>query len=221
MLMIEEREALVRYGKRLLESGYVLGSGGNISLIDRAEGLVAITPSGLPYERMNIDDIVLLDLDGNTREGHLEPSSEYQLHLSLLAQRPDVNAVVHTHSPFATAVACLGWDLPSFHYLVAVSGISIPCAPYAIYGSQQLADNVCNVIGNGKAVLMANHGLVAVADTLAKAFDIAEIVEYLSCVYLQTRAVGHPQLLSELDMTQVMGKFDSYGNQQDNLEGSE
>jgi len=209
MLMIEEREALVSYGKRLLESGYVLGSGGNISLMDRAEGLIAITPSGLPYERMNPDDIVVLDLDSNTREGHLKPSSEYQLHLSLLTQRQDINAVVHTHSPFATAVACLGWDLPSFHYLVAVSGISIPCAPYAIYGSQQLADNVCNVISNGKAVLMANHGLVTVADTLEEAFGIADIVEYLSRIYLQTRAVGQPQLLSEQEMTQVMDKFNS------------
>jgi len=212
MLMIEEREALVRYGKRLLESGHVLGSGGNISLIDRTEGLVAITPSGLPYEKMNINDIVVLDLDGNTREGHLAPSSEYQLHLSLLAQRPDINAVVHTHSPFATAVACLGWDLPSFHYLVAVSGVSIPCAPYAIYGSQQLADNVCNVIGNGKAVLMANHGLVAVAGTLAKAFDIADIVEYLSRIYLQVRAVGDPQLLSKQEIAQVISKFEGYAN---------
>lgn len=125
---------------------------------------------------MNPDDIVLLDLDGNTREDHLESSSEYQLHLSLLAQCPDINAVGHTHSPFATAVACLGWNLPSFHYLVAVSGISIPCAPNAIYCSQQLADNVCNVLGNGKAFLIANHGLVAIADTLAKAFENAEIV---------------------------------------------
>ena len=212
MLMIKEREALVSYGKRLLESGYVLGSGGNISLMDRAEGLIAITPSGLPYERMNPDDIVVLDLDSNTREGHLKPSSEYQLHLSLLTQRQDINAVVHTHSPFATAVACLGWDLPSFHYLVAVSGISIPCAPYAIYGSQQLADNVCNVISNGKAVLMANHGLVTVADTLEEAFGIADIVEYLSRIYLQTRAVGQPQLLSEQDMTQVISKFEGHGN---------
>ena len=210
MLMIEEREALVRYGKKLLESGYVLGSGGNISLMDRTEGLIAITPSGLPYERMNADDIVVLDLDANTREGHMKPSSEYQLHLSLLAQRPDINAVVHTHSPFATAVACLGWDLPSFHYLVAISGISIPCAPYAIYGSQELSDNVCNEIGNGRAVLMANHGLVTVADTLAKAFEIADIVEYLSQIYLQVRAVGDPQLLSEQEMTQVVRKFETY-----------
>jgi L-fuculose-phosphate aldolase len=142
MLMTDERKILVRYGKKLLESGHVLGSGGNLSLMDRAKGLVAITPSGLPYDRMKSDDIVVLDLDGNSQEGHLPPSSEYQLHLGLIKQRPDINAVVHTHSPYATAVACLGSDLPSFHYLVALSGVSIPCAPYAIYGSQQLADNV-------------------------------------------------------------------------------
>ena len=211
MLMKSEREAVLAYSKRLLSSGLVKGSGGNISLGNPDKSMIAITPSGIVYDVMTIEDIVILDLDGNLIEGKRKPTSEMAFHLALQNLRPDIHAVVHTHSDYATAMACLGWALPPVHYLIGYAGNEVPIAPYATYGTQELSDNICSVIGEGNAVLMANHGVVCVGSSLDKAFTTAEMVEYVSHLYLLTKSVGDPVILDKHQMADVLEKFDSYG----------
>ncbi len=213
MLLQAEREAVVAYGKKLIESGLVKATGGNLSLVNEEKTLLAISPTGVAYETMQPEDVVVVDLSGKWVEGRLKPSSEIAFHLGLVNLRPDIRAVVHTHSPQATAMACLGWVLPAVHYLIGFAGKQVPVAPYATYGTQALSDNICKTIGEGNAVLMANHGMVAVGTTLEKAYTTAEMVEYVAQIFLQTRAVGNPVILRDEQMDAVLEKFETYGKQ--------
>jgi L-fuculose-phosphate aldolase len=213
MLLFEERQAVTEYAKKLLSTGLVKGTGGNISLTNADKTLLAITPSGVAYEGMTPEDVVVVDMMGKTVDGHLLPSSEIGFHLALVQQRLDIKAVVHTHSEYTTAVACLRWELPAIHYLIGYAGHSVPVAPYATFGTQALSDGICGAIGDGNAVLMANHGLVTVGSTLKAAFSTAEMVEYVAKLYLITKSVGSPVSLSVEEMQEVMGKFVSYGVQ--------
>ncbi|MBN1264335.1 MAG: L-fuculose-phosphate aldolase [Anaerolineales bacterium] len=213
MLLQEERVLVVEYGLRMLNGGLVKGSGGNISLCNKDKTLLAITPTGIPYDSMEPSDIVILDLDGNQVDGDKAPSSEVAFHLGLVNLRPDIISVVHTHSLYATTVACLGWELPAVHYLIGHAGSSVPLTPYATFGSKELSENILATIGIGNATLLANHGLVAVGETLNEAFSAAEMVEYVSQIYLQARAVGEPVILSQQAMDEVLDKFQTYGQQ--------
>lgn len=213
MLLSEERNAITHYAKLLLTTGLVKDTGGNISLTNADKSLVAITPSGIAYETMSPDDVGVLDMDGNHVEGHYLPSSEIGFHLALLRQRPEIKAVVHTHSDYSTALACLRWELPPVHYLIGYAGFHVPLAPYATFGTQALADGICETIGESNAVLLANHGLVTVGTSLKKAFSTAEMVEYVAKLYLITKSVGTPVLLGREEMQEVLEKFSSYGVQ--------
>ncbi|MDF1520841.1 MAG: class II aldolase/adducin family protein [Brevefilum sp.] len=206
-----EREAVLFFGKKLLSSGLVKGSGGNISLSNPEKTMMAVTPSGLAYDVMNLEDIVVTDIAGRKLEGVLEPTSEIAFHCALQNLRPDINAVVHTHSDCATALACLGWELPAVHYLVGFGGKKVKVAPYATYGTQELSDNICSVIGESNAVLMANHGLVCVGTDLKQAFTTAEMIEYVSHLYLLTKSVGEPTILNDQEMDAVIEMFKHYG----------
>lgn len=211
MLMQQEREAIVRYGRRMITSQLTTGSGGNLSLVDRAGGRVAISPSGIEYFDLRPEDVVITDLDGQRVQGDCKPSSELGFHLALYRQRPDVTAVVHTHSVYATTMACLGWEIPAVHYLVGFSGHKVPLAPYATYGTEQLARNVADGIGDYNAVLLANHGLVTVGTDLARAFATAEEIELVARIYYQTRSVGEPVILPDEEMNRVLARFATYG----------
>lgn len=213
MLLFEERQAVTDYSKKLLTTGLVKGTGGNISITNADKTLLAITPSGVAYEGMQPEDVVVVDMEGNTVDGRLLPSSEIEFHLALVQQRPDIKAVVHTHSEYATALACLRWELPAVHYLIGSAGYSVPLAPYATLGTRALAEVICETIGDGNAVIMANHGLVTVGVNLHRAFSTAELVEYVAKLYLITKSVGNPILLSKEEMQAVMEKFTSYGVQ--------
>jgi len=213
MLLLEERTMVVEYGQRMLAAGLVKGSGGNISLCNSDKTLLAITPTGVPYDIMLPEDVVVLNLQGNQVDGDKLPSSEVAFHLGLVNLRPDIFSVVHTHSIHATTVACLGWELPAVHYLIGHAGGKVPVAPYATFGSKELSKHVLNTMGTGNAVLMANHGLVATGSTLKKAFAAAEMVEYVAQIYLQARAVGTPVILSEEAMEDVLDRFSTYGQQ--------
>jgi L-fuculose-phosphate aldolase len=213
MILYEERQAIVNYGKKLLSTGLVKGTGGNISLCNSDKTLLAITPTGVPYTDMRVEDVVVLNVSGDREDGALKPSSEVAFHLSLVNLRPDIRAVVHTHSTYSTTLACLGWELPAVHYLVGHAGSHVPIAPYATYGTQQLSDHICQTIGKGNAVLMANHGLVAVGTNLPNAFTTAEMIEFVAQVYLGTKAVGDPVILDETEMEHVVSKFATYGQQ--------
>jgi L-fuculose-phosphate aldolase len=211
MLMQQEREAIVRYGRRMITSQLTTGSGGNLSLVDRAGGRVAISPSGIEYFDLRPEDVVITDLDGQRVQGDCKPSSELGFHLALYRQRPDVTAVVHTHSVYATTMACLGWEIPAVHYLVGFSGHKVPLAPYATFGTEELARNVADGIGDYNAVLLANHGLVTVGTDLARAFATAEEIELVARIYYQTRSVGEPVILPDEEMNRVLARFATYG----------
>lgn len=213
MFLFDERQAVAEYGKKLITSGLVKGTGGNISLSNPEKTLLAITPSGVSYEGLAPEDVVVVDMEGNRVDGHLKPSSEMAFHLALIQQRPDIKAVVHTHSEHATALACLRWELPAVHYLIGSAGSVVPLAPYATFGTQALADNICRAIGSGNAVLMANHGLVTVGTNLRKAFNTAELVEYVAKVYLITKSVGTPVQLSMEEIEEVIQRSVGYGEQ--------
>lgn len=215
MLLFEERERVVEYGKKLIRTGLVKGTGGNLSLCNPEKSLLAITPTGVAYEEMQPEDVAVLDLQGQQVDGQLAPSSEVAFHLGLVNLRPDIFAVVHTHSPWAATMACLGWELPSVHYLVGFAGKSVRVAPYATYGTPELSEAICSTIGNENAVLMANHGMVAVGGSLDGAFAAAEMVEYVSQIYLQAKAVGTPAILGEQEMETVLKKFETYGQKKE------
>jgi len=211
MRLLEEREAIVQYGRKLITSNLTTGSGGNLSIYNRAEGLVAIKPSGVDYFEMKPKDVVVVAPDGQIVEGDLQPSSEIRFHLALLRYREDINAVVHTHQVYATTIACMNWELPAVHYLVGFSGNKVPLAKYATFGSQELSDNIIAAIGNYNACLMANHGIVTVGKDFGSAFATAEELELVSRLYYQTKCIGEPAILSDKEMITIGEKFQTYG----------
>ena len=212
MRLEKEREEIVAFGRKLLTSGLTAGTGGNLSIANRKRNLVAITPSGVDYLEMSPEDVVLVGMEGGLVEtSKYEPSSELLFHLALYHKRQDIKAIVHTHSVYATTLASLGWEIPPFHYLVAYSGRKVPLAAYATFGSEGLARNVAGAIGENNAALMRSHGVVTVGPTLAKAFETAEIIEYVAKVYCLAKNLGEPTILSHEEMDKVIEKFKSYG----------
>lgn len=186
------------------------GTSGNVSVRRDAETFL-ISPSGVPYEKL--DDIPLMDFDGRWY-GTRRPSSEWRFHRDILKARPDINAIVHTHSKYAVALACTGQGIPAFHYMVAIAGgADIRCAPYATFGSQSLSDNAVAALADRKACLLANHGMIATGPDLASALRLAGEVENLAAQYSAALAAGTPQMLSATEMMKVVGLFRSYGKQ--------
>ena len=209
-MMEYEKEQVVRYGKKLIDRRLTTGSGGNISVYNREKNLVAISPSGLDYYETTPEDIVILDMDGNLVEGKHRPSSEAGMHLAFYKNRADVSGIVHTHSKFATAIACMGWELPAVHYLIGMAGHRVKCTGYATYGSDELAKKALETIGDSNAVLLANHGLIALGEDVDRAFSTAEHLEFVSEVYYLTKTLGTPNILSDENMDEVMKKFGTY-----------
>jgi len=215
MRLEKERKEIVAFGRKLLTSGLTAGTGGNLSIVNRKKNLVAITPSGVDYLEMSPEDVVLLRMEGEPVEtSKYNPSSELLFHLALYRNRQDIQAIVHTHSVYATTLATLGWEIPAFHYLVAYSGRKVPLAAYATFGSEELARNVADAIGENNAVLMGSHGVVTVGPTLAKAFETAEIIEYVARVYYLAKGRGEPTILSDEEMNRVIEKYKGYGSTQ-------
>ena len=159
-----DRAALVEYGKKLVNAGLTKGTGGNLSLFDRERGLMAITPSGIDFFDIRESDIVVMDSGGEVVEGSRTPSSEWQMHLETYLARPDIDAVIHAHTMYATVLACLREPLPATHYMVAVAGVDVPVAEYATYGTPELAHNAVKAMKGRRAVLLANHGILAGAN---------------------------------------------------------
>ncbi len=209
-MMMQEKELVVRYGKKLIDRRLTTGSGGNISVCNREKNLVAISPSGLDYYETTPEDIVILDIDGNLVEGKHRPSSEAGMHLAFYKNRADVSGIVHTHSKFATAIACMGWELPAVHYLIGMAGHRVRCTGYATYGSEELAKKALETIGDSNAVLLANHGLIALGEDVDRAFSTAEHLEFVSEVYYLTKTLGTPNILSDENMDEVMKKFGTF-----------
>jgi L-fuculose-phosphate aldolase len=209
--MQEECDTIVKYGRKLLSSRLTTGTGGNLSVCNRDKSLIAISPSGIEYDQLSSEDIVLLSMDGKKVEGALKPSSEWAIHLALYECRKDICAVVHTHSMYATTLACLHWEIPPVHYLVGFSGNKVPVAPYATFGTSALAKSVTETISQYNAVLMANHGLISVGKNMMSAFTVAEEIEFVAQIYCQAKSVGTPQILSDKEMSTVIARFADYG----------
>ncbi len=212
MLLEAERKSIVEYGRNLINAQLTTGTGGNLSIYNREEGLVAIKPSGVGYFDMGPSDIVVIDLDGKIVDGKYKPSSETRFHLDLYKYRTDICAVIHTHQVYATTLACLNWELPAVHYLIGLAGNKVPLAPYATYGSKELSENIIKSIGNYNACLLANHGLVVVGANIRTAFAAAEEIELVSRLYFQAKCIGNPVILSDDEMAVVTKKFKNYGN---------
>ncbi|HKJ89291.1 MAG TPA: class II aldolase/adducin family protein, partial [Gammaproteobacteria bacterium] len=182
MRNVAARRALVEAMAELGRAGLNEGTSGNAGV--RLPGGLLITPSGIPFERLTPGDMVALDMSGAVTEGRLRPSSEWRFHRDLLAAHPDSGAVVHVHSPYATALACLHWPIPAFHYMVAVAGgTEIPMAPYATFGTEALSGNLLAAMGELRACLLANHGLVVRGRDLEGALALAREVETLARQY--------------------------------------
>jgi len=190
------------------------GKSGNVGV--RVKSGLLVTPSGVPYEEMTPEDIVFMRLDGAVPAGQREPSSEWRFHRDIFASRPEVGAVVHTHAMFATTLACLRKEIPAFHYMVAMAGgDSIRCAPYATFGTQKLSDHALTALEGRKACLLANHGMIAVGETLKDALAMAVEVETLAAQYWRALQVGKPALLPKAEMHRVIAKFATYGKPPD------
>ena len=209
----ELRAALTETARRTASHGLNKGSSGNVSVRLR-EGFL-ITPSGLPNDALHPDQMVAVDMQGQSL-GSLKPSSEWRIHRDIYRARPEVHAVVHAHSPHAVSLSCLRRGIPSFHYLVAAAGgKDIRCAGYATFGTQTLSDAVLAALQDRRACLMANHGLAAVGATLDAALSLAVEVEELCAQYWRAKLMGEPVLLSDAEMDEVRERFKHYGQRGD------
>lgn len=202
-------QQMVKVSQQLVTNGLNKGMSGNISCrID--EGFL-ITPSAVLPEYLSIDSMVNMQFDGSF-EANKKPSSEWRFHRDILQSRPEVNAVIHTHSMFATTMACLHQDIPAFHYMIAMmGGDSVRCAPYALFGSQALSDSAVDALTGRKACLLAHHGMIAIGANLAEALAIAIELENLCEQYWRLLQITpEPPLLSEEQMRVVFQQFKGY-----------
>lgn len=212
MMLEKERELIVAYGKQMSNQGLSKGTSGNISIYNAEEKLMAISPSGIGYFETEPEDVVIMDLNGNIVEGNRKPSSEWGLHTIFYKNKPDAGAVVHTHSTYCTTFACLNQPIKAVHYVIGGSGVTeIPVAEYQTFGTDELAQSAINACGKSKAVLLANHGLVACGPNIQKAFGLAVNIEFVAEMQYRTMAVGTPVILTDEQMEASMKRAKTYG----------
>jgi L-fuculose-phosphate aldolase len=203
------RLAVIATAREMNALGINRGKSGNVSV--RIDGGFLVTPSGLPYAETSPNDIVAVDEDG-VATGSRAPSSEWRFHRDIYAARRDVCAIVHTHSPFATTLACLDRGIPPFHYMIAVAGgADIRCAPYATFGTQTLSDHAVRALDGRNACLLAHHGMIAIGQALPAALALAVEVETLAEMYWRALQIGEPELLDDEEMARVLERFEGYG----------
>ncbi len=208
------RKAVVATAREMNALGINRGTSGNVSARWSSASFdgYLITPTGMVYAETTADDIVAMAIDADTPGGERRPSSEWRFHRDIYRSRDEVEAIVHVHAPFATALACLNRAIPAFHYMVAVAGgKDIRCAPYATFGTQELSDHAVAALVGRKACLLANHGMIAIGRSLAATLALAVEVESLAEMYWRALQVGEPVLLSDGEMDVVLEKFGSYG----------
>jgi L-fuculose-phosphate aldolase len=207
------RQGVTSVARQLIGSGLVTGTSGNVSS-RTPEGDVLVTPSGVDYEVLEPADVVLVDLEGKVLDGALAPSTETPMHTGIYRARPEVGAVVHTHSRFATTLACLGWEIPPMHYMLTTLSDKgrITLAPYATYGTEELAGYASEALGaTRKACLLRNHGTITVGGSPEEAFSRTVVLEEMSEIYYRARLAGGPVMLSEEQVEEVAAKISGYG----------
>lgn len=208
----ELRRGVIHACRELVRRGLTHGTSGNVS-VRRDAGRFFVSPTGRPYETLEPDDVPLVELDGHWY-GRLRPSSEWRFHRDILAARADAGAIVHTHSPRATSLACTNRGIPAFHYMVAAGGgADIRCAPYHTFGTQALSDAALAALDGRRACLLANHGVIALGADIGSALALAGEVENLAAQYCAALAIGDVRILDEREMSRVIEKFRTYGSQ--------
>lgn len=205
-----KKDELLATAVEMSRRGLCPGTSGNAS-VRHARGAY-VTPSGLSYDLMRLGDLVELDAEGRVVGGSRTPTSEWRLHLGIYARRPDVHAIVHTHSMFATTWSIARRAIPAVHYMIVLAGThEIPCAPYAGFGTEELAEAAAATLGAGKACLLANHGLIAVGDTTAQALKIATEIELVAEQAWRAMLLGGAVVLSPAECEDAKARFGNYG----------
>ncbi|WP_068003247.1 class II aldolase/adducin family protein [Pseudovibrio axinellae] len=213
------RRKVIETARALQSTGLTHGTSGNVSA--RYKNGMLITPSGIPYEDLQLEKIVFMDLDCGYYGDYL-PSSEWRMHMDIYRHYVEAEAVVHSHSPRATACSTHNMGIPAFHYMVAVAGgDEIKCAKYATFGTKALSDAMIAALEDRKACLLAHHGQIAYGPSLDKAFWLAGEVEALADQYLSALVLGEPDTLPPSEMSEILRKFKSYGKQLDALDGDD
>jgi L-fuculose-phosphate aldolase len=206
------RTTVIAACRELTRRGLTYGTSGNVS-VRYGERQFFVSPSGMDYEALQADDVPLMDLEGRWF-GRRRPSSEWRFHRDIFKSRRDVGAIVHTHSPRATALACTGRGIPAFHYMVAVAGgRDVRCAPYEAFGTQELSDAALAALRDRKACLLANHGVIATGADLPSAISLAGEIENLALQYCAALSLGEVRILDDAEMDRVVEKFRTYGQQ--------
>jgi len=205
------RRAVIDTALDMSATGLSPGRSGNVSC--RWKDGMLVTPTGMAYDDIRPRDIVFVDADGNVpAKKSRKPSSEWRFHLAAYLARPDMNAVVHSHSLHATVLACAHEKIPAFHYMVAIAGgKDVPVVPYATFGTEELAQNVGKALRKRNACLMANHGQLSLGKTLDQALELAAEIEVLATQYCKVLALGEPYILPEAEMKRVLKRFKNYG----------
>jgi len=207
----ELRQQIVTVSLDLAPKQLSRGTSGNVSA--RVPEGYLITPSGVPYEALTAQSIVMLGLDENPDEDAFpRPSSEWRFHRDIYRARADAQAIVHAHPPFSTSIACMNQSIPAFHYMIAAAGgNNLRCAHYATFGTQELSDSILVAMQDRKACLIGNHGIVAIGSNLTAALSLAVTVEDLAEQYVRVLQMGEPVILSDDEMALVLEKFKTYG----------
>lgn len=203
------RKLIAEKGREMLEEGLTQRTSGNVSLrVD--ENTIAISPTGVPYHEIDPDDVVLVDLDGELVEGTREPSSETPMHTEVYRTRDDVGGVIHTHSPYATTFAALGATIEPTHYLMAFAGTEVRTAEYGRNGTDDLGRKAVRTLGDDNAVLLRNHGVLAVGPSVEEAHNVASRVEYCARIHYQASQLGEPEVVDEDEMEVLIDHFQDY-----------
>ena len=206
---MKQAEEVIKYAKMLNTENLSALRSGNISV--RYNDGFLITPSGVKYSSLKIDDIVFVSLNGQFDEKKQKPSSEWKFHRDIYKNKREANAIVHSHSTNATAVSAHGKSIPAFHYMVALAGGNdIKCADYATFGTEELSNNIIRALENRKACLMSNHGQVAFEKSLDKAFELAQEIENICHQYINALKIGVPKILSNNEMSKILGQIKNY-----------
>ncbi len=210
MRLAETRCAVAEAARELFRTGLVQGTSGNVSMRDEETGLIAMTPSAVAYDTLQPGDVAIVDVDACLVEGVFAPSTELPMHTEVYRRLPWVQAVVHTHSPYATTFAALNRPIEPVHYLIAMAGERIPVAPYATYGTSEIGRSAAETFGNGLAVLLEQHGVLTIGRSLAQAMTVASVTEYVARIYHQALVIGTPVTLPPDELHRLKDRFAGY-----------
>lgn len=213
MILERERQIVVEYGRKVSQNGLTEGTSGNLSMVNRSEGLFAISPSGMDYFEIQPEDVVVLRIeDASIADGGRKPSSEWALHQAVYQAKPMASAVIHTHSTYCTTLSCMHQALVAVHYVIAASGaIRVECADYATFGTKELSENVVRSMHAANAVLLANHGVVVCGKDLGDAYSLLKNMEYVAEIQWRTTCAGGAHVIDDVEMANILERFKTYG----------